>query len=105
MTDIASVLPAFSTAEFSHLIPSLDKSAVTVGELIASEPVDIAKKAQLPPKEVKRLTSALLKSLQDDADETSLSEWGKLSLLDPALDEALGGGIPPGYLTEVTGER
>lgn len=34
-----------------------------------------------------------------------LSRWNAISTLDPALDELLGGGIPTGYLTEVTGER
>ena len=35
----------------------------------------------------------------------SLSErWETISTLDPVLDEALGGGIPTGYITEITGE-
>lgn len=34
-----------------------------------------------------------------------LSRWSTISTLDPALDELLGGGIPTGYLTEITGER
>jgi DNA repair protein RAD57 len=32
------------------------------------------------------------------------SEWRTISTLDPALDRALGGGIPTGYVTEITGE-
>ena len=34
-----------------------------------------------------------------------LSRWNTISTLDSVLDELLGGGIPTGYLTEVTGER
>lgn len=38
-------------------------------------------------------------------DLASLStQWQTISTLDPDLDEALGGGVPTGYLTEVTGE-
>jgi DNA repair protein RAD57 len=31
--------------------------------------------------------------------------WRWISTLDEELDAALGGGIPPGYLVEITGER
>lgn len=34
-----------------------------------------------------------------------VSEWSSISTLDPILDEALGGGIPTRYVTEITGER
>ncbi|KAK1772414.1 P-loop containing nucleoside triphosphate hydrolase protein [Phialemonium atrogriseum] len=32
------------------------------------------------------------------------AQWQTISTLDPALDRALGGGVPAGYVTEVTGE-
>ncbi|KXX74228.1 DNA repair protein rhp57 [Madurella mycetomatis] len=32
------------------------------------------------------------------------AQWRTISTLDPAVDRALGGGIPAGYVTEVTGE-
>ncbi|KAK4098192.1 P-loop containing nucleoside triphosphate hydrolase protein [Parathielavia hyrcaniae] len=48
---------------------------------------------QLPPGRSLRNTAA------------SLSEqWHTISTLDPDLDRALGGGIPAGYVTEITGE-
>lgn len=31
--------------------------------------------------------------------------WEAISTLDDDMDRALGGGIPAGYITEVTGER
>ena len=34
-----------------------------------------------------------------------LDQWSTISTLDTQLDTALGGGIPTGYLTEITGER
>ena len=34
-----------------------------------------------------------------------LSRWSVISTLDPAMDALLDGGIPTGYVTEVTGER
>lgn len=32
------------------------------------------------------------------------AQWQTVSTLDPAMDRALGGGVPAGYVTEVTGE-
>lgn len=37
--------------------------------------------------------------------EEMLQKWRTISLLDGQLTEALAGGIAPGYITEVTGER
>jgi DNA repair protein RAD57 len=34
-----------------------------------------------------------------------MGRWSAISTLDDAMDMALGGGIPTGYVTEVTGER
>lgn len=37
--------------------------------------------------------------------ELDVSEWSSISTLDPILDDALRGGIPTRYVTEITGER
>lgn len=37
--------------------------------------------------------------------EELVSEWKMISTLDAGIDAALGGGIPAGYITEITGER
>lgn len=105
MTDLHSVLPDFSTAPFSHLIPSLDKAAISTSELLACDALDIARKAQLPTLEVRRLTDALIRELQGELTENPLPQWDRISVLDDALDAALGGGIPLRYVTEITGER
>jgi DNA repair protein RAD57 len=106
MCDIPTILPSFSTATFSHLLPALDRSGVTISDLICSEPLDLARRTLLPPDEITRLTDALIKALQQDAKcEAGLPEWRGISCLDPLLDQTLGGGFPVGYMSEVTGER
>jgi len=118
MTDLLHVLADFPTASFSHLIPSLDKALITTSDLLTLDAVDIAKRAQLPPTEVAKLAEAVLQALQGNIDavnsskthhegenEDALKAWQTISTLDDTLDIALGGGIPTGYMTEITGER
>lgn len=139
MTDLLHVLPDFSTKPFSNLLPSLERSQITVSDVLTSDAVDLAKRAQLPAREVRRLADALTAALhaqlgvsttpsgdaQEDSDlppsqkrqkrdeQASLQrsgtdlerEWNTISILDEGLDAALSGGIPTGYVTEVTGER
>lgn len=122
MTDLSLVLPAFPTAQHRHLIPSLEKNLVTTTDLLTLDAVEIAKRAHLPVLDVKRLCNAVLRALQDDlglGDATSadsksqlrksgndlVQQWSTISTLDDRIDAALGGGIPTGYITELTGER
>lgn len=123
MTDLIDVLPDFQTASFSHLLPSLTRKVITTTDLLSLDASEIAKRAQLPPTEVAKLSSAVLEALQAQlgsilptaASIVSVNEdhknghrrrgWKTISTLDKSLDEALGGGIPTGFLTEVTGER
>lgn len=118
MTDLLHVLPDFKTAKYSHLIPSLDKAHITTSDLLTLDAADVAQRAQLPPAEVAKLAEAVLQALQLDIgvptseesnatrqEPSGLSEWQTISTLDDKLDLALGGGIPTGYMTEITGER
>jgi DNA repair protein RAD57 len=127
MTDLSTVLPGFATQQYGRLIPSLEKNLVTTTDLITLDAVDIAKRAQLPLLDVKRLCNAVLQELQcdlgigqpiDTGKESGQSpstlrkngdeivdSWNTISTLDDAVDKALGGGIPTGYITEITGER
>jgi len=123
MTDLLHVLADFPTASFSHLIPSLDKAHVSTSDLLTLDAADIAKRAQLPPSEVAKLAEAVLQALQtninglesnttrhdeEDASESALPglrAWQTISTLDDTLDTTLGGGVPTGYMTEITGER
>lgn len=137
MTDLLITLPSFPTAPYTHLLPSLERSLITTSDLLTLDALEIAKRAQLPILDVKRLASHILEALHDDigfvsrgdqadpndtsSDDKQANErsenklktagqdvvggWSTISLLDNVLDEALGGGIPTGYITEVTGER
>lgn len=137
MTDLLTTLPFFPTAPYTHLLPSLERSLITTSDLLTLDALEIAKRAQLPILDVKRLASRILEALHgdlgfaapgDQADPSDASRegkqtneksetklkatgedvvdrWNTISLLDDTLDETLGGGIPTGYITEVTGER
>jgi DNA repair protein RAD57 len=132
--DLLSVLPGFQTRSYAHIIPPLERSKITLVDLITLDNLEIAKRAHVPPTDLRRLTTHVVKALHkdvgfeeacdaDNVDEPSssnniekslipgpstkldLSRWSAISTLDPALDELLNGGLPTGYLTELTGER
>lgn len=135
--DLLSTLPGFPTKSYTHILPSLERKHITTVDLITLDTLDLAKRAHVPPADVRRLcadvvdalhrdlgfepkpkerdeqeTGVSSRSTQDDeklvpgrANRLDLSQWTTISTLDPALDDLLGGGIPTGYLTEVTGER
>ncbi|KAL8712815.1 MAG: hypothetical protein Q9220_003023 [cf. Caloplaca sp. 1 TL-2023] len=131
MTDILHTLPDFPTKHYAHLIPSLEKNLITTTDLLTLDPLEIAKRAQLPLLDVRRLTNHVLASLQsqlglqegrdalqkyeaqaDTPTEPALRQSGcsivqkrnVISTLDQTLDSALGGGILTSYITEITGE-
>ncbi|CZT19851.1 related to RAD57 protein [Ramularia collo-cygni] len=119
MTNILTVLPDFDTSPYTHILPSLEKALVSTADLLTLDAVDIAKRAQVPPGEVKKLADALLNALHtdapaDDAGAAAKSaphscvdvarRWATISTLDDDLDHALGGGIALGQLTEIVGE-
>ena len=64
MTDLLDVIPSFPTAQYSHLLPSLEKSYVTTSDLLTLDGIEVAKRAQLPLLDVKRLIAHVLASLQ-----------------------------------------
>jgi DNA repair protein RAD57 len=128
MIDLPQVLPHFNVKAFSHIIPSLDKNLITTHDVLTLEPLDVAKRALVPPGEVKKLADALIVALngqtlvqwahgeRQGADEKEIKEragkqhddspmWKSISTLDAQLDAMLGGGFPTKYITEITGER
>jgi DNA repair protein RAD57 len=124
MTDLTAVLPGFPTQQYVRLLPSLEKNLVTTADLVTLDVAEIGKRAKLPLLDLKRLCNAVLEALhvglgvQDAPSEALqnapslrktgkdiLNSWSTISTLDDELDVALGGGIPTGYITEVTGER
>ncbi|RHZ64304.1 putative DNA repair protein (Rad57) [Aspergillus thermomutatus] len=131
--DLLSILPGFQTRPYAHIIPPLERNKITTADLITLDNLEIAKRAHVPPADLRRLTTQVVQALhkdigfkeaceEDDAVEPSssidiekplilgpstkldLSRWSAISTLDPVLDELLNGGLPTGYLTEVTGE-
>lgn len=136
--DLLSVLPGFATKPYAHILPPLERSKLTTVDLISLDTLEIAKRAHVPPADVRRLSARIIEALHADlgfeknqtagdssgTDEPSssinpdavsfglgpatrldLSRWNVISTMDPAMDALLGGGIPTGYVTEVTGER
>ncbi|EAA27958.2 P-loop containing nucleoside triphosphate hydrolase protein [Neurospora crassa] len=133
MTDLLRVLPHFPVAQYASLISTLEKVGLTTSDLLTLEAADIGKRTQLPLLDVKRLCAAVLAALHDDLGVFATSrrgqhsssshvqdqqhgqtlkntpaslaaQWQTISTLDPDIDRALGGGIPAGYVTEITGE-
>ncbi len=131
MTDLLHTVPDFPTKHYTHLLPSLERNLITTTDLLTLDALDVAKRAQLPLLDVRRLKEHVLAALQgqlglkselfskfEDVGEDKpgygalrskgcaiVKPRGCISTLDPALDEGLGGGIQTGYITEFTGER
>ena len=131
MTDLLHTIPNFPTKLYTHLLPSLEKHLITTTDLLTLDALEVAKRAQLPLLDVRRLANHVIAILhsqlglktdnpspyqntgEGEADFASLRKTGQeastpsnlISTLDPSIDAALGGGIPTGYITEITGER
>jgi len=126
MTDLLQVLPDFDQKPYTHLLPSLDKALITTNDLLTLDAGDVAKRAQVPAGELRKLADGVVVALHRQLGfggteaETASNEflssnkasatkekdaWTSISTLDEKLDAALGGGIPRGYLVEITGER
>ncbi|KKY13060.1 putative dna repair protein rad57 [Diplodia seriata] len=123
MSDLHHVLPdRFPAHRFAHLLPSLDRHRVTTSDILTLDAVDAAKRAQVPVAELRKLQQAIVSALhadlgvqsslesgrpdaaKDAPDAWHATEWRTISTLDDHLDAELGGGVPAGYLTEITGE-
>lgn len=105
------MLPDFDATPFSHLLPSLDKALITTNDVLTLDAPTIAKRAQVPSGELRKLADAVVAALHrqlgfgpEEPAPTTKHDWACISTLDDELDAALGGGIPRGYLVEVTGE-
>ncbi|RDW76656.1 putative DNA repair protein (Rad57) [Aspergillus mulundensis] len=130
--DLLSILPDFSIKSYSHIIPPLERSRINTVDLISLDTLEIARRAHVPPADVRRLANQVIKALHQDVGfeeaprpeqeqpnsspdsdlpliagprtNLNLSQWCTISTLDPTLDTLLNGGIATGYMTEVTGE-
>ncbi|KAH7367883.1 DNA repair protein RAD57 [Plectosphaerella cucumerina] len=124
MTDLADIVPDFPVGQFDNLLQVLERHKVTTTELLTCQVADIGKRTQLPLLDIKRLADAVVAALHRDLGvsasnasrpesrpslRSSLAQLVEaspalISTLDDSLDKALGGGIPTGYITEITGE-
>ncbi|KAI1408164.1 DNA repair protein RAD57 [Hypoxylon sp. FL1857] len=129
MTDLSRILPDFPIGRYAHLLPTIEKHGLTTADLLTLQVPDIGKRTQLPLLDIKRLCNAVLEALhvdlgisdkqpQDDEEQAKrspgvlrqtgaqlLANPGQfISTLDDELDRTLGGGVPAGYITEITGE-
>lgn len=113
MTNLLSVLPDFDIRPFTHVLPSLEKALISTPDLLTLDALDVAKRAQLPPGEVKKLGDAVRETVHSSihvrgdvfprgSDVTEAPP--SISTLDARLDRALNGGIARGHLTEIVGE-
>ena len=133
MTDLSRILPDFPIGQYARLLPAIERQQLTTVDLLTLEVADIGKRTKLPLLDVKRLCAAVLGALHTDlgvsdrqqqqqqqqqgkpnpeGDATTLqhsppslaARWRTISTLDTSLDAALGGGVPVGHVTEITGE-
>ncbi|KEY64596.1 hypothetical protein S7711_09609 [Stachybotrys chartarum IBT 7711] len=109
MTDLLQILPSFPVSRFAALLPSIEKHALSTTELLALHPADVARQTDLPILDLKRFVAAIHASLADDTRPEALSlpddaPCAAVSTLDDDLDDALGGGVPVGCVTEFAGE-
>lgn len=124
MTDLLRVLPQFPANRFAKILEALDKHSISTADVLTLDAADLARRSNVPELEIKRFSAILLNSLRNDLgvlqthnDEpkhaahpakkslSALCEtWSTISVLDDTFDAALGGGIPVGYVTEITGE-
>lgn len=130
--DLLSILPNFPTKPYTHLLAPLERSRLSTVDLITLDTLEIAKRAHVPPADVRRFSTHVIEALHGDVgfekkqpenvaldvsfdgpvefelgsgSELNLDDWSVISTLDDGMDDVLEGGIPMGYLTEVTGER
>ncbi|TQN67954.1 DNA repair protein rhp57 [Colletotrichum shisoi] len=121
MTDLLQLLPDFPVTQFAGLVRTLERHQLSTTDLLTQDVVDIGKRTQLPLLDIKRLCAAIVDALHrgfEPANQhhsnaspflrrslTDLeNQWSTISTLDDDLDQALGGGLPTGYVTEITGE-
>lgn len=63
MTDLLHTIPDFPTKTYTHLFPSLEKHCVTTADLLTLDAVEIARRAQLPVLDIRRLANQVIEIL------------------------------------------
>lgn len=122
MTDLSRILPDFPAERYARLLTTVEKHQLTTTDLVTLDVTEIGRRTKLPLLDLRRLCNAVLGALHADlgvsgsatGEGTStplrqtgddvVKQWNCISTLDDGLDHALGGGIPTGHVTEITGE-
>jgi DNA repair protein RAD57 len=120
MTDLSRILPDFPTERYARLLATVEKNELTTADLLTLDVTDLGRRTKLPLLDLKRLCNAVLSALHtglgvsEPSSRSSIAlkqsgnelaeKWSCISTLDESLDRALGGGIPTGCVTEITGE-
>ena len=66
MTDLLLTVPYLPPTVYSHLLPSLERARLTTIDLITLDALTIAKRANVPAPDVRRLVECLLAALQGE---------------------------------------
>ncbi|RJE21650.1 DNA repair protein RAD57, partial [Aspergillus sclerotialis] len=111
------------------------RNRLSTVDLITLDTLEIAKRAHVPPADIRRFSTHVIEALHGDlgfekkhaepvgtdpnlsfdgpveielgartALDLDSDDWNVISTLDDGIDAILGGGLPKGYLCEVTGE-
>ncbi|EME85638.1 uncharacterized protein MYCFIDRAFT_131842 [Pseudocercospora fijiensis CIRAD86] len=104
-----TVLPDFDISNHAHILPSLERARISTSDVLTLDALQVARRAHVPPGEVKKLADALVDALHVDTTSARASqrgdgERGMIPTLHDHLDTVLGGGIARGHLTEIVGE-
>lgn len=95
----------------TRVLQALDNAALSTVDLLTLDVFEIHRRTQLSVLDVQNLVRDVIAALVDATEggvETAAErerEFAFLTTGDRAIDELLGGGIPSGALTEVSGER
>ncbi|KXT12595.1 hypothetical protein AC579_375 [Pseudocercospora musae] len=105
-----TVLPDFDVSNHTHILPSLERAHISTADLLSLDALHVAKRAHVPPGDVKKLADALIDALHADSQCQAgrhlggIRQRAMISTLDDGLDTVLGGGIARGHVTEMVGE-
>ena len=63
MTDLLHTIPDFPTKTYTHLLPSLEKHHISTADLLTLDAGEIARRAQLPLLDIRRLANHVIEIL------------------------------------------
>ncbi|RAH61206.1 hypothetical protein BO85DRAFT_446363 [Aspergillus piperis CBS 112811] len=64
--DLLSVLPDFPTKPYAHILPPLERSHISTVDLITLDILEVAKRARVPPADVRRLSAQIIRAFHHD---------------------------------------